>query len=57
MFRGIIFGGAQVAIPERLDADGHGPSTLVQVEWDEKSVSIFLVDLLERGEPVDGEGE
>ena len=31
-------------------------TSLIEVEWQQKTVSIFVVDLLERGEPVEPDG-
>ncbi|HEX3747133.1 MAG TPA: hypothetical protein VHW09_24520 [Bryobacteraceae bacterium] len=45
--------GAEIATADLPSPGAQNPSSLVNVRWQEKTVSIFLVDLLERGEPMD----
>jgi hypothetical protein len=45
--------GSEISTAVIPEANGHETASLVKVEWQEKVVSIFLVDLLERGEPLD----
>ncbi len=48
--------GAEVATADLPNSNRDDGTSLVKVEWGQKTVSIFLVDLLERGELVDGSG-
>lgn len=47
----VVPAGAEIAARELPDIhSGYGCSTLVAIEWNGKTVSMFLADVLERGE-------
>ena len=53
----VIPAGSEVCCSEHIDArPGFDHSTFVEVLWTGKTVSMFLLDLVERGERVQGIG-